>query len=279
MRLLFSTAFLAIAGALVLIAHEIWFLPDGRLHVRVLDVQQGDSILLQSPSGKQVLVDGGPDLSTLEYLGKYMPFFDRSIDLVILTHPHDDHIAALPEILRRYSVGALLLAGTRSETPRYLALLEEASQRHVPIIFADPAQDIALGDGTVLDILWPDTQATQDKNPNNASVVIRVLSAQETVLLSGDIEEPAENALLASGADVRAEFFKMPHHGSDTSSSTGFLLAINPQEAFLSVGKENSFGHPRPSTLARYSHFGIPLHSTAQEGTLSVLPSPLGQER
>ncbi|MFH1670445.1 MAG: MBL fold metallo-hydrolase [Patescibacteria group bacterium] len=261
-------AFTAIAVLLAL--HELILLPDGKLHVHFLDVGQGDSTFLITPSGKQVLVDGGPDMSTLEHLGKYMPFFDRSIDLLVLTHPHTDHLASFPEVAKRYEVKHILLAGTEAEVSRYLALLHEVKNQHIPVSIADPTEDIDLGDGVVLDVVWPEKSFRNDKNLNNSSVVIRALFADQSILLTGDIENEAEYALLDTGADIRSKVLKVAHHGSRTSSSQQFLLVVNPNQAIISVGEENSFGHPDPWTLERYSSLGIPTHETRKEGTVSM---------
>ncbi|MBU0766871.1 MBL fold metallo-hydrolase [Patescibacteria group bacterium] len=263
--------FLVFGAIITLLAlHELALLPDGKLHVRFLDVGQGDSIFLITPSGKQVLVDGGPDMSTFEHLGKYMPFFDRSIDLLVLTHPHTDHLASLPEVTKRYSVGRILLAGTEATASRYLALLNEVKEQSIPVSIVDPANDIDLGDGAVLDIVWPTKSFRNDKNLNNSSVVMRVLFADQSILLTGDIEEEAEDALLETGADIRSLVLKAPHHGSQTSSSSGFLLAVNPIKTIISVGEENGFGHPHPETISRYFDLNIPMLETRDVGTVSL---------
>ena len=263
--------FLVCGAIIILLAlHELILLPDGKLHVHFLDVGQGDAIFFITPSGKQVLIDGGPDMSVLEHLGKYMPFFDRSIDLIVLTHPHSDHLTSLPEVTRRYGVNHILLAGTEAETGRYHSLLHEVKERSIPVSIADPATDFDLGDGVVLDILWPDRSFRNDKNLNNASITIRILFADQSILLTGDIETEAEYAILNAGADIRSKVLKTPHHGSQTSSSSGFLLAVNPLKAIISVGEENSFGHPDPETIARYSALDIPVHETRKEGTVSM---------
>jgi len=263
-------AFTAIAVLLAL--HELILLPDGKLHVHFLDVGQGDSTFLITPSGKQVLMDGGPDMSTLEHLGKYMPFFDRSIDLLVLTHPHTDHLASFPEVAKRYEVKHILLAGTEAEVSRYLALLHEVKKQHIPVSIADPTEDIDLGDGVVLDVVWPEKSFRNDKNLNNSSVVIRALFADQSILLTGDIENEAEYALLDTGADIRSKVLKVAHHGSRTSSSSGFLLAVTPSQAIISVGEDNNFDHPHPETLSRYFSLNIPTFETRKEGTISLEP-------
>ncbi len=267
----------AILGALLLLTfHETALLPDAALHAHVLDVGQGDAILLVSPSGKQILIDGGPDLSVLEELGRHMPFFDRTIELLILTHPDSDHVTGIPEILSRYRVERVLFNGTSHESRRYEAVLAALKAQGIPVILPDPSLDIDIGDGLTLDILWPEhaVVGTEPEKPNDESVVVRALFGSSALLLTGDIGEEAEMAILASGADIRSSVLKVPHHGSRTSSSTGFLLAADPGLAVISVGKGNPFGHPHPDVTDRYEKQKIPLRITAEEGTVSLYFPP-----
>lgn len=264
---------LSLLGFLGLLIQEIHRLPDGCLHAYVLDVGQGDSILIVSPSGKQILVDGGPDLSALEGIGNHLSFFDRTIDLLVLTHPDLDHIAALPEITERYHINTMLLSGIETQQPQYQRLLAAVVEQKIPVIFADPQKDIDLGDGLILDIVWPprETFATQPKKANDTSVVLRVIYKSGSILLTGDIEAKAEAAILKSGADLRSKILKVAHHGSKTSTSTGFLLAVDPEIAVISAGKDNQFGHPHWGVLNRLRYAGITIRRTDQEGEISLI--------
>ncbi|MBI3336667.1 MBL fold metallo-hydrolase [Candidatus Peregrinibacteria bacterium] len=258
---------------LTLTVRELFLVPSGDLRIHTLDVGQGDSILLVSPSGKNILIDGGPDTSALEHLGKYLSFFDRRIDLLILTHPDLDHITALPDILKRYRIETILLTGIqKNNAPRYESFLYQITQHTPSIIVADPAKDIDIGDGLILDIIWPprSTARTKPSKANNTSVVIRAVFGSGSILLTGDIETKAEMEILMSGADIRSDILKVPHHGSRTSSSTWFLLAIKPALAIVSAGRDNQFGHPHLEVMERYRHFGIPVRNTAEEGTISL---------
>ncbi|MDD5470212.1 MAG: ComEC/Rec2 family competence protein [Candidatus Peribacteraceae bacterium] len=260
------------AGLLVLAAHEYSLLPDGQLHVHLLDVGQGDALLLTTPSGKQIVIDGGPDLSLLEHLGARMPFFDRTIELLVLTHPDADHISALPEILKRYRVERMLLSGIQYDSSRYAALLAGLERSRIPILLPEPRSAIAMGDGVVLEVLWPiATDAfARAAGSNETSIVLLARYGEQSILCTGDIETAQEADLLASGTDVRSTVLKAPHHGSRTSSSTGFLLAVQPEVALISAGRENQFGHPHFDILERYGHLAIPVRSTAHEGTISL---------
>lgn len=265
-------AFLGLFCFLSLLTKEFLTLPDGRLHVYILDVGQGDSIFLISPSGKQILVDGGPDLSPLEGMARHMSFFDRTVDLLVLSHPDLDHIAAMSDIVERYDIGAILIAGIETPQPQYRRLLTLIAKKNVPVLIADPAKDIVFEDGLILDVVWPHNAfAAQPKKMNDVSVVVRALHKEESILLTGDIEKRAEEGILQTGVDVRSNVLKIAHHGSNTSTSTGFLLAVNPALAIISVGKGNPFGHPHREVLQRLRNAGIGVRRTDQEGEISFL--------
>lgn len=264
---------LGLFGLLGLVTQEISRLPDGRLHAYILDVGQGDSILLVSPSGKQILVDGGPDLSSLEGIGNHISFFDRTIDLLVLTHPDLDHIVAFPEILERYRINTMLITGIDTPQPQYQRLLALIAEKHIPVIIADPAKDVVLEDGVIFDVVWPprETFGTQPKSTNDTSIVLRVMYKSASILLTGDIEGKVEAAILKSGADLRSTVLKVAHHGSKTSTSTGFLLAVSPDLAVISAGKENQFGHPHWGVMQRLKNAGIVTRRTDQEGEISLI--------
>lgn len=262
---------LVAAAGIFLCTHELLLLPDGHLHIYFMDIGQGDSALIVTPSGKQIVIDGGPDDSAIRELGRHMPFFDRTIDLLVLSHPHLDHLFSFPDILRRYRVGRILMTGEEASLPRYREFLRLIADQKIPVLLADPDKDIDFGDGITLDIVWPRPTLFGTKSDgNNTSVVLRVLSQSGSVLFSGDAEEPEERAILASGADIRSTILKVGHHGSKTSSGTGFVLAIHPSLAIISAGKNNKFGHPHQIILDRYRALGIPVRVTAWEGSIEL---------
>ena len=259
--------------ALILLAlREFSLQPDGRLHIHVLDIGQGDSILIVSPSGKQIVIDGGPNMDLLSHLNDRLPFFDRTIELLVLTHPDSDHITAFPELLKRYKVDLVAMTGVQHKSGTYDAFLALMEKYQMPIIFSDASQDINIGDGLIFDIIWPPPEVfgTLPKNANNPSFVVRALYKDQSILLTGDIEQEAEEGILASGAGIRSNILKVCHHGSQSSSSTGFLLAVDPEIALISAGRDNKFGHPHQEVIDRFHRLGIPTRITADEGTIDV---------
>lgn len=245
--------------------------PDGQLRLDLLNIGQGDAILVTLPGGERLLVDGGPEQTVLRELGEVMPFMDRRIDLVVLTHPHEDHVAGLVPVLRRYDVGVLLIAGSVTRNAAYEALLATAREREIPIEMARADRDLTFEDAT-LDVLYPLTsQAGRTiENVNNASVVIMVRAGPYTLLLTGDAEREVEEELLAAGADLDADVLKVGHHGSRSSSTPAFLDAVTPNVALISCGVDNSYKHPHHETLEALEDRDVQVHRTDAEGRVRL---------
>lgn len=247
--------------------------PDGNVHVHVLDVGQGDSIFIVGPAGEQIIVDGGPNLSALSELGKRMSLFDRSIDVMVMTHPNLDHFYSFPDILRRYHVKTVLMTGIDFELGKYDEFLELLETEGASLIIADPARDIDMGNGMKLDVLWPPPiyfGKTMKGDINDSSIVFKLIYGEDSMLFTGDIEEKGENELLASGANIDADILKVAHHGSRSSTSTGFLLEVSPELAVISVAAQNSYGHPHPHVMERLRQFGVRTLTTAEIGTIRI---------
>jgi len=204
-----------------------------------------------------------------------MPFWDRSLDLVILTHADEDHIAGLIPVLERYRVGQVLDSGYEHDNPMYERWLELISEKGIPTNLARAGMRIATGDGVELTVLHPGPELMKytDADANNNSIVARLAMGQVSFLLSGDIEEAAEAVLVASGQELTNTVLKAPHHGGNTSSSAAFLNAVNPELAVISVGADNRFGHPSPQVLGRLEELvgtGRILR-TDERGTIEVV--------
>ncbi|MBN1138642.1 MAG: DNA internalization-related competence protein ComEC/Rec2, partial [Anaerolineae bacterium] len=252
-----TTALLGVlAVAAILACLAVLQLPDGRLHVAFLNVGEGDAILITTPRGQQILVDGGPSPTALTTaLGQEMPFWDRSLDLVVMTHADADHITGLVEALRRYQVDGWLDNGYAEKQSIYEECEKELDREQVPRYTAQAGAAIDLGDGAILAALnpmsLPNPAAGARTDSNDQSVVLRLTWGRASVLLTGDIGAETESALLRSGQPLSASVLKVAHHGSNSSSTAGFLSAVQPSIAVISAGAGNRFGHPAPAVLER----------------------------
>ena len=252
---------------------------DDRLHVAFLDVGQGDAIFIETPGGRQIVVDGGahPLLMT-RLLSERMRFYDRRIDIVAATHPHDDHIGGLLQVLERYDVGAVLERRIPHESASYevwaRAVDAEAAQG-AKVIEASVGQVITLDDGIRLEVLGPPDALPggAQSDINNASLVLRLVYGDVSVLLAGDIFAAGERALLASDATLNSDILKVPHHGSASSSTPDFLSAASPSAAVISVGADNRFGHPNADVAQRLHEFvgESGLYLTSERGTVEFI--------
>ncbi len=237
-----------------------------RLTVTFLDVGQGDAVLIEGPAGHHVLVDGGPSGEAITAaLGRNLPFYDRRIDLVVLTHPQADHLGGLPAVLRRYDVGSVLASPIEGDSAAYRAWRRAVNAASVPYVEAVPGHTIDLGDGASLYVI---SAPSEETDPNEGSVVVKLVMGRASFLLTGDIESPREAALVRSGAELQAVVYKVPHHGSDTSTSPAFLAAVDPLVDVISVGRDNRYGHPAGAVLDRLN--GDAVFRTDRNGDISV---------
>ncbi|MBU1164710.1 MBL fold metallo-hydrolase [Patescibacteria group bacterium] len=236
------------------------------LEVIFFDVGQGDSIFIETPNKFQILIDGGDDNQVIYKLGKYMPFYDRTIDLVVVSHPHDDHVMGFAEVLKRYEVEKILITGVDYYTPAYAAFLDEAKKQNISIDIATQDWELDLGDNQRLDVIYPfeSIEGVKFENLNNSSIVMQLTFNEINFLFTGDAETEEEHVILSAGIDLQSEVLKAGHHGSDTSSSKEFLEAVNPQQVVISVGEDNSFGHPSLRTINRMKRMDINTFRTDQ---------------
>lgn len=263
-------------GLVALAAIFIWsqiFLVEarrGRLFLRVFDVGQGDAVFIEAVSGNQVLVDGGPDNAILTKLSEVLPWWDRSLDLLILTHPHADHLDGLIEVLRRYDVGMVLESGVNHSIAEYALWHRELAARRIPVFIARRGQIVRLGDNAAITILAPlrSFAGESPKNIHDATIVAQLSFASSTALLMGDAETALERELIRQGVVLPIEVLKVGHHGSKTSTSDELLRASQPRFAVISAGRKNRYGHPTQEVLDRLQHFGIATYRTDQDGDI-----------
>lgn len=242
-----------------------------RLIVWFFDVGQGDAIFIESPSGEQLLIDGGPGSVVLEKLSDVMPFWDRTIDDVLLTHPHADHVDGLVEVVERYRVQTVYTTGVEYPTNDELEFERRVSdEEHVVVV--DHPQTIDLGDGVTLQLITPMSSLEHERVPdvNDASIVGILRYGDTSVLLTGDIGNEAELQLIPF-IDEPVDVLKVGHHGSRYSTSSALLEAIHPQVGVISVGAKNDYGHPHQETLDRLARYGVTILRTDQNGDIRLL--------
>lgn len=267
---------LALLTAVVWIA-QFETQPDWRLHVNFYDVGQGDSIFIQTYLGRQIVVDGGPSDLVLERLGADLPFFDRSIDMLILTHPHADHVIGLVDILRRYQVKKVLLPDVKFNSSAYQEFLDLIEKKHIEKIFAQAGQRVWLDNSTVLDIYYPgpgqiDQSAGKEGfgvaslQVNDTSIVAKLSFGRSHILFTGDAGVDIEHQLMTE-FNLQSDILKVGHHGSSFSSSKEFLEEVRPAYAVIEVG-QNNYGHPTAVTLDNLAAVGARIFRTDTDHTV-----------
>jgi competence protein ComEC len=266
----FPTLKISLAGAALSLMAAISFVagrPDGRLHVTFFDVAEGEAILVQTPSGRQVLIDGGkdPDL-VLAHLGRTLSFWDRSLDLVIATHPDSEHANGLPAVLTDYRVGALITNGAASGSPAWEEMLELAGKATVPLSPAVRGQTIDLGDGVLLEVLHPVAPRAAEADDN--SIVLRLRYGNATFLLMGDAGGDTEAELIESGLLLPSLVLKAGDGGDRAGTTQDLLAAVAPQIVVFSVGEFNPHRHPYPRVLERIQARGCAIARTDELGTI-----------
>jgi competence protein ComEC len=264
---------LGLCGALLL-ALLLWQQASAHspyLEVHVLDIGQGDALLIEFPDGTQVLVDGGPDATVLHELAAVMPPFDRTIDMVIATHADADHIGGLPDVLARYDVATVVDSGGLKDSALFSVWADTIAAEGAEVMFADTVRELALGGGA-LTLLWPQENVAGRPltSPNEYSVVAELRYGAFSMLLTGDIERWAESRLVQSGVLSDVDVLKVPHHGSKTSTTQGLLATTRPELAVIGVGEENRYGHPADVVLDRLAEYGVETLRTDTDGRITI---------
>ena len=267
-----------VLGTILLLGQLSATRADGMLHVHVLDVGQGDAILVVTPQGRQALIDGGPDPRVaLVELGRRLPPGDRSLDLVLVTHLDSDHAGGLIGVLDRYDADIVMRGSISSESALFHQWESALDQREHRVVQVQAGHRIQLDSGVVMEVLHPSAgkiPSRIDRNANNLSVVARVTYGEVSFLLTGDVEQDVEQYLVDTlGAGLRSHVLKVAHHGSRSSTSASFLRTVSPESAVISAGSENRYGHPHTDVIARLGTM-IGDHSvfiTARDGTVEYV--------
>lgn len=241
------------------------------LKVSFLDIGQGDAILIETPDKYQMLIDGGPDAGVLRKLGEELSFWDRTIDVVVATHPDLDHIGGLPDVFARYDVGAYLETTNINDTSAAVALATAVAAEEIKQLYAEAGQVIHLGSDVFLQILAPHGDETNWES-NNASIVMRLVYKNTAVMLTGDASAGIEGYLVSLyGEQLESDVLKLGHHGSKTSTSEEFLAAVDPQFAVVSAGLDNRYGHPNQDVMERVFDQNIQVSHTGTDGTVTYI--------
>lgn len=279
--------------SLVLIVITVWIFvfesPDNKFHLIACDVGQGDAILA-TYKDIQILVDGGPNNKVLDCLSKYVPFWDRKIEIVMLSHPQTDHYTGLIEVFKRYKVEYFLANALNSDAPAYEALKEEVKLKKIRVVNPMFGFGIRVGD-IRLDIVWPTLEFlsaegadinsqgklgtfSSKKDPNDFSIQAILSFGNFDAYLTGDIGPEEIPSVLATGIIKKAEYLKVPHHGSKNGLTKEYLDAINPKIAVISAGRNNIYGHPHKETLEMLKEdlpAGRQVLRTDEEGNIEIV--------
>lgn len=252
----------------IIIFYSVLNQKEDKLKVVFLDVGQGDSIFIESPVGNQILIDGGPNKKVLDSLGKILPFYDRSIDMIIVTHPDQDHIGGIPEILKNYSVEYFLHTGATSSTNIFGELIKKVSQNKIKEDIVLSETIIDLGGGALLKILYP--SSILNKNSNDSSVVLKLYYGDSSFMFTGDASKNVATFLSnTEGASLKSDVLKISHHGSYDSLSIPFINSVSPSFSIISAGKDNKYGHPHEEVLQFLSEIGTKIMKTYESGNIS----------
>ncbi len=266
---------LLLACANIAIAFFVFFPVTPALKVSFLNVGQGDSILIQSPTGVKILVDGGPDRSVLRELSHELPPWDRHLDLLVETHPDKDHISGLGDVLERYQVANFMEPGIPNKTAVSQHVLAQAvAEPGIHIRIARRGLRLHIGGGAYADVLFPDRDESSQMATNDGSTVLHLVYGSTSFMLTGDLPSPYEDYLVAldgEDGELPSTVLKAGHHGSKFSSDSLWLAAVDPQVVVISAGKGNTYGHPSPEAVERITATGARIVSTIDSGTIAFI--------
>lgn len=260
---------------LVLANAYLWqalFNLDGNLHILFFDIGQGDAIFIQTPKGHQILIDGGPSKRILEKLAKEIPFWDRTLDLVILTHPEKDHLEGLIWVLNRYKVENILWTGVFRDTNVFKEWQKKLKKEEARKVIARAGQGIKAGNVRIF-ISYPfrNLAGKEYKDSNDTSVIAHLIFGKKSFLFTGDATKKTEEELLKEKLDINSDVLKVSHHGSKTSTSKEFLEEVTPEIAVISCGRNNPYGHPHQEVLSNLEDFGTIILNTYQKGDIEIV--------
>jgi len=252
---------------------------SGQLKVYFFSVGQGDAIFIELPDGRQILIDGGANDKVVEKLNEVMPFWDRTIDIIIATHADADHITGLVPVLEHYDVDVIIWNGIEAQSKIFKKFSEAMEDEGSEVLVGRCCMRLTLSDFTFFEILYPplaDASFSQGGGmvrggQNDYSLVVRLVYGNDSFIFTGDIERRAEYKIMEQNLNIDSDILKVAHHGSKTSSSELFLEKVSPETAVISVGRKNSYGHPHEAILQRLAKYGIEIRRTDVDGDILLL--------
>ena len=276
---------------LILLFVYIYSQPDGKLHLVFCDVGQGDAIFIKTPDNHDLLIDGGPNERVLQCLGDNMPFYDRTIDMVVLTHPQKDHLQGLLSVIDRYSIKYFVSVPVGNTSQGFSELKKKIEAKGIPVKNLYQGDNFSMGE-VKFNVLWPEREWTNEKLGNNIllagnssnvlgisaesadlnsfSIVLYLNYRQFDTLLTGDSDSKIQPEIIRTAKIPDVEILKFPHHGSKTGITREFLEEIRPELTIISVGK-NPWGHPTKEALAQLEAIKSQVARTDQRGEIEVI--------
>lgn len=262
------------------IAYDFIRFYDGKLHITFCDVGQGDAVFIRTPSGKNILVDGGPDKSVLYCLSRHMPFWERTLNLVFLTHPHEDHLTGIYYVIDRYDTLRFVTVNLSNNSQFYKDFSHKINEKKILTGFVYSGDSFNIPGSVVLEILSPTREFLLKSSPGGvinsskeqASIVVHVKYGSFDLLLTGDSQASNLEQLVNGNWKPeigKSEVLQIPHHGSKTSLNEDLINLINPQAAVISVGK-NNYGHPNKGIIELLTQKGIKILRTDQKGDIDI---------
>lgn len=273
-QLRYAATLIALFAVMVAGSHLLGIIRSP-LEIVVLDVGQGDSIFIKSPTGRTLLIDGGDNTKGRDMGARVVvPFLQKKgvnkLDLVVLTHPHGDHVGGLPEVLKKIKVGLVVDPGQKCDSALYAYFKKLIAEKKIPFRVVRRGDEIDLGEGILAKVLHPRAPPIEESALNNNSIVLRLVYKDFSMLLCGDLEIEGEEDLIKCGIELKSRIIKVGHHGSKTASSKSFLRAVSPELAVISCGKKNKFGHPHKAALKKLQDQRIRILRTDKNGAVTI---------
>ncbi len=243
------------------------------LMVSFLDIGQGDSTLIRTPGNHTILIDAGPTGAVVQKLGKALPFYDRTIDLAIITHPQTDHFAGFLDVAERYTIKQLITSDIPYKSHEWEAFTQKVVAQNIPVSFVSSQRTITIEDGVTIELLWPIAEAVDTlhlPDANEGSVVALVRYGDHEFLFTGDISADTEAQLVSHNLISDIDVLKVAHHGSKTSSSETFIMQAQPEIGVMMLGRDNPFGHPNARTLRTLNQARVVVYRTDTDGDVTI---------